>query len=415
MSALENEKLFIVDIKNNKKITYGKLLYDINSREKINGVVCSKETYEIFLEILCNMLFLNRVVILDLNMTGNKVERKGVEFPEITDMKGKVQYGSIDAVIEELLAKKRDIKIGLFSSGTEGVEKKVEHTLESLLRNIKIRKEYTNKVWGMAYNPTHFAGIQVFLQALLNKNKIVDFFKCKITKIEEIISDNGVTNISATPTFYRMLASCKFIYQGVETVTFGGEKFEKSISEIIKQMFPNAKIINIYASTEAGALFSSNGEIFYINDEIRGYIKIAKDGELLIHHKLIGYSKEMLFEGEWYNTGDMVMQMGEDKIIFLNRKRDIINVGGYQVDPYEIEIHLRKISGVKDVIVYGRSNRITGNVIAADIVAEDEKKEKLENIIINDLKDKLEEWKIPRIIKFVENINIGRTGKRVKT
>ena len=68
-------------------------------------------------------------------------------------------------------------KLIMFTSGTTGVPKSIEHSMESLTRNIKIDTKFLNNVWGFAYNPTHMAGIQVFFQAFFNKNTIVKIFE----------------------------------------------------------------------------------------------------------------------------------------------------------------------------------------------------------------------------------------------
>jgi hypothetical protein len=53
------------------------------------------------------------------------------------------------------------------------------------LRNIKINENQKNLVWGFAYNPTHMAGLQVFLQAIVNGNSLVNVFNNSRVEIFE--------------------------------------------------------------------------------------------------------------------------------------------------------------------------------------------------------------------------------------
>ena len=59
--------------------------------------------------------------------------------------------------------------------------------------------------------------------------------------------------------------------------------------------------------------------------------------------------------------------------------------------------------------VFGKTNRLIGNVVCCEIVREDLSLTELS--IRRFLADKLQEFKIPRVIKFVETLQTTRTGK----
>ena len=54
-------------------------------------------------------------------------------------------------------------RINLFTSGTTGRPTLVRHSLASLTRGVKISATHGDDRWAFAYNPTHVAGVQVFL------------------------------------------------------------------------------------------------------------------------------------------------------------------------------------------------------------------------------------------------------------
>jgi acyl-coenzyme A synthetase/AMP-(fatty) acid ligase len=172
-------------------------------------------------------------------------------------------------------------------------------------------------------------------------------------------------------------------------------------------MFPNAKIRNIYASTEAGSLFASDGEYFTIPDRYREKIKI-QNNEIIIHHLMLGESDNYSLIEDWYHSGDMVEIIETDpyvKFRFKSRKNQMINVGGYKVNPEEVEEALLKISNIKAVRVYGKASRVLGNILCADIISD-----KLSEKEIRQSLD-LQSFKIPRIINFKDKIDLTRSGK----
>ena len=93
----------------------------------------------------------------------------------------------------------------------------------------------------------------------------------------------------------------------------------------------------------------------------------------------------------------------------VSRKNEMINVGGYKVNPSEVEEIIRSCKGVQDVTVFSKTNRLIGNVVCCEIVREDLSLTELS--IRRFLADKLQEFKIPRVIKFVETLQTTRTGK----
>jgi acyl-CoA synthetase (AMP-forming)/AMP-acid ligase II len=164
----------------------------------------------------------------------------------------------------------------------------------------------------------------------------------------------------------------------------------------------------VYASTEVGTLFASQDDIFVVKDEVKNLIKIV-DNELLLHDSLLGQTADLSLTGQWYETGDLVEVVAENplSIKFISRQCEMINVGGYKVNPSEVEDAILSLESVSQVRVFGKKNSVLGNVICAEVVA----KSLDEKSIRDYLKTRLQEFKIPRIIKFVGDIKLTRTLK----
>lgn len=87
---------------------------------------------------------------------------------------------------------------------------------------------------------------------------------------------------------------------------------------------------------------------------------------------------------------------------------------GYKINPGEVESVIMQFDGVQQAFVYGKPNSVLGNILCAEIKIE-EGCSLSELDIRHWLADKLQEFKIPRKIKFVENIALTRTGKLKRT
>lgn len=349
------------------------------------------------------------LVLLDADLS--PAEIKGIDETEVNLLKS-LKIKKFTSIADLIFAlQQSSSKITIFTSGTTGQPKKVVHTVSTLTRSVRCGKQYQGQVWAYAYNPTHMAGLQVFFQGFENMSTLINVFNLPRNEVYRLIDKYSITHISATPTFYRLLLPFEHEYTTVQRVTLGGEKSEFHLYDNIRKIFPCAKINNVYASTEAGSLFAAKGEYFYIPEAIRDKIRIVDD-ELLIHSSLLGQSDSFKFDGGYYHSGDLIEWVDVDKGIFKfrSRKNELINVGGYKINPTEVEAILNSIEGIHQSLVYGKSNSVLGNIVCAEIQLEINS-----NITELDvrlfLREKLQDFKIPRRIKFVESFTLTRTGK----
>jgi len=405
--------IFIKDTDNEKLATWDYLIDDINNTSIYNPYCKSSDYYTVFKHIILSLLINEEIILLDsdfteselINLTGHSAY---AEFIKPVDKRIVSVITNKKELIEKLSNASENWKITLFTSGTTGIPKKVSHDFKSITRFVKVSERNEKSIWGFAYNPTHMAGIQVFFQALLNGNSIIRLFGLDNKDIYTEITNNGITHISATPTFYRLLLPCNKTFPSVVRITSGGEKFNEKTFKQLNQVFPNAKITNVYASTEAGTLFASQNDIFSVRAEYEHLIHI-ENNELLIHSSLMGSTETNI--DEWYNTGDVIEIFSQKplKFRFVNRKSEMINVGGYKVNPLEVEEAILALTGIKNVRVYSKSNSVLGNIICCEVVTN--RSQTTESYIRTFLQSKIQEFKIPRIIRFVDELSTTRTGK----
>lgn len=399
--------VFLID--NEKAYTYTDLLDSLNSASQYYPLFKSKDIYAYFVNLIQALAASKPLVLLDSDLNPSEIDGVDESQVNVAEVAEHAPYASMDDVVATLQQSTSEITI--FTSGTTGQPKKVVHTVQTLTRSVRLGERYRGQVWAYAYNPTYMAGLQVFFQAFENLNTLINVFNKQRSEVYELIAEYSVTHISATPTFYRLLIPFEKAYESVIRVTLGGEKSDQHLYDSIVKIFPSAKINNVYASTEAGSLFAAKGDCFQIPEKIRDKFTVVDD-ELLIHKSLLGRSDSFKFEGDYYHSGDLIEWVDKESGLFRfkSRKNELINVGGYKVNPGEVEDVISAIDGVKQVLVYGKANSVLGNVLCADIqlVAGSE----LTNVDIKKaLASQLQDFKIPRRIKFVEQFELTRTGK----
>ena len=399
--------MFLID--NDKSYSYDDLLQSLNISSEYCPLYKTSDIYSYFVNLIKALAANKPLVLLDSDLNPAEIDGVDEHLVNVKEEIAKKSYKSMGEIVEDIQNSTSEITI--FTSGTTGQPKKVLHTVATLTRSVRTGERYVGQIWAYAYNPTHMAGLQVFFQAFENLNTLVNVFNKQRSEVYELINKHNITHISATPTFYRLLLPFEQEYKTVVRVTLGGEKSDSHLYENIKKIFPEAKINNVYASTEAGSLFAAKGDCFQIPEKIRDKFEVVDD-ELLIHKSLLGKSDSFKFEGDYYHSGDLIEWVDKESGLFRfkSRKNELINVGGYKVNPGEVENILLSIEGVKQVLVYGKANSILGNVLCADIQLED-------GVALTDveikkaLRSQLQDFKIPRRIKFVEQMSLTRTGK----
>jgi acyl-CoA synthetase (AMP-forming)/AMP-acid ligase II len=126
------------------------------------------------------------------------------------------------------------------------------------------------------------------------------------------------------------------------------------------------------------------------------------------------YSSHTQISSDWFKTGDLV-NMVDDRVYFIGRRSDMINVGGNKVYPIEIERVIRSVPGVSDVLVYGRSSSIVGELVVCEVVPDrSQPGEPLKDAITERCLAQLAAHQRPRLIEIVDQIALSETGKRLR-
>jgi long-chain acyl-CoA synthetase len=179
-------------------------------------------------------------------------------------------------------------------------------------------------------------------------------------------------------------------------------------------------ISNPVLSPKPGAIgvpVMDNDIRFVSLDDENQDVKPGQPGEILIKGPtvMLGYwnnpeeTDNQLKDG-WLRTGD-VGQMDEDGYIRLvDRKKDLIIAGGFNIYPREVDEVLYRHPKVAEAVTVGIPDAYRGETVKVFIVLK-KGQEATAQEIINFCKDKLAPYKVPKFVEFRESIPKSAVGK----
>jgi acyl-coenzyme A synthetase/AMP-(fatty) acid ligase len=212
----------------------------------------------------------------------------------------------------------------------------------------------------------------------------------------------------------------KYDLSSLELITYGTEPMPTSTLKAVNEIFKSAKIKQTYGLTELGILATKS------RDSTSNWMKIGGKGiewkvidnilRIRARSAMLGYlNAPSPFDHDgWYNTGDVV-EMKDGYMRILGRKEEIINVGGEKVYPAEVESVILEMPNIKEVVVSGKKNPITGQIVTATIkTIKPENIGQLKKRIIGYCKKRMEKYKVPSLIAISENSLMGDRFKKIR-
>jgi long-chain acyl-CoA synthetase len=123
-------------------------------------------------------------------------------------------------------------------------------------------------------------------------------------------------------------------------------------------------------------------------------------------------TEEALRRG-WLHTGDLARQDEDGYIYIVDRKKDLIIRGGYNVYPREVEEVLYTHRAVSEAAVLGVPHPDLGEEVAALVVLRPGTNATPDEIRAF-VKERLAPYKVPRLVKPVQELPKSATGKILK-
>jgi long-chain acyl-CoA synthetase len=112
----------------------------------------------------------------------------------------------------------------------------------------------------------------------------------------------------------------------------------------------------------------------------------------------------------WLYTGDIVVQDEDDYFAIVDRKKDMIIAGGYNVYPREIDEVLYQHPKIADAVAVGVSDEYRGETVKAFVVPKAGETLTQEDVI-GFCRQKLAAYKAPKIVEFRKDLPKSAVGK----
>jgi long-chain acyl-CoA synthetase len=339
-----------------------------------------------------------------------------------------------------------DTAVILYTSGTTGKPKGAELTHFNLFMNCDL----AGRIFGVHEDDAVLGVLPLFhsygQSSVMNcclryGGKLVLVPRFEVAAVCQAIQDEKVTVMAGVPTMYFALLHDpqvgKYDLSSIRIGNSGGASMPGEVLTAFEQKF-GFTILEGYGLSETSPTASFNrspeerkflsigkpmwGVEMKIFDEQDKPLPPGKDhvGEIVIrgHNVMKGYYKQPeatadAFKGGWFHTGDMGYVDDEGFFYIVDRKKELIIRGGFNVYPREIEEVLYAHSAVQEVAVIGVPDERMGEEVAA-VVSVKPGQQVSEADLIAYCKERVAAYKYPRSIRFMDNLPKGPTGKILK-
>jgi long-chain acyl-CoA synthetase len=258
-------------------------------------------------------------------------------------------------------------------------------------------------------------------------------------KALEIIQRDKVTIFEGVPTMFSAMLHVEdrdsYDVSGLKLCASGGSAMPVEVLKGFEEAF-GCKVLEGYGLSETSPVASFNhpdrerkpgsigtpieGVEMRVVDDEGNDVAQGEVGEIVIrgHNVMKGYwqrddaTAESIKDG-WFHTGDMAQVDSDGYFFIVDRKKDMIIRGGYNVYPREIEEVLYEHPAVREAAVVGVPHDSLGEEVGAAIALKDGA-EASEDEIRAFAKERIAAYKYPRQVWFVDELPKGPTGKVLK-
>ena len=338
---------------------------------------------------------------------------------------------------------KNDLAGLLFTGGTTGASKGVMLSHNNLEWTARVAAEASglepDNVGLLSLPLSHSFGMHVSIIGALVKGKGVLLRWFDPTQMLDMIEEHKVQRMAVVPTMLQLLLMMPLEERdlsSLEYITSGAAGLPGEVQRAFEERVPNCKLLQGYGLTETSPTVAVQSpssaddgtrKIGSVGKVVPGVeVRIAgEDGAALAPEEvgeitvkgpnvMLGYwrneeaTAEAIKDG-WFHTGDMGKLDADGNLFIVERKKDLVIRGGFNVYPADVEGVLLKHPGITEAAIVGRPSDRWGEepvafvVLASNDVSLDD--------IMEYCETELAKYKIPAEIRPVPMIPKTPVGK----
>ncbi|MDG6901739.1 MAG: long-chain fatty acid--CoA ligase [Nitrososphaerota archaeon] len=368
---------------------------------------------------------------------------RNVSRPKTVDFVSLLRQGPIEPPVA--IDPENDIALLQYTGGTTGVAKGAMLTHYNLYSNAiytAMALPVTGSDVALSVLPLyHIYGMTATMNAPLTAGaKIVLLPQFHVEQVMKTIEKLGVTSFCAVPAMYIAIISNpkakSHNLRSVRACISGGAALPLAVRKKFIEM-TGGNLVEGYGLSEAspvthcnpvhdglvkdgsiGLPFPETDAAVLDLDNPDVFLKPGEVGELAVRGPQVmkGYwnmegETRLVMHNGWLLTGD-IARMDEDGYFYIvDRKKDMINVGGLKVYPRDVEEVLFEHPAVREAAVVGMPDSFSGEVVRAYVVLKEPNGRVTEKELIDFCASKLSKFKVPKKVEFVPELPKTLIGK----
>ena len=354
------------------------------------------------------------------------------------------QLNTVEPAFEVVERDPSDTAVILYTSGTTGTPKGAELTHANLEHNAQVMTNLgsivPDDVLLGALPLFHAFGQTCALNAAIANGAALSMIpRFDPGKALEIIGRDRVTIFEGVPTMFTGMLHHpdkeRFDVSSLRLCVSGGSAMPVEVMRGFEETF-GCKVLEGYGLSETSPVASFNHpdrerkpgtigqpvmdvEMKVVDDE-GNEVAQGEVGEIVIRGKNVmkGYWRRddataEAIRDSWFHTGDVGRVDADGYFSIVDRKKELIIRGGYNVYPREIEEVLYEHPAVREAAVVGIPDERMGEEVGAAVVLKPGQ-ELSEGELRDYLKAQLAAYKYPRRVWFLDELPKGPTGKILK-
>jgi long-chain acyl-CoA synthetase len=358
---------------------------------------------------------------------------------EFTDV-----VGASPAVDEVVDRQDDDTAVILYTSGTTGQPKGAQLTHANLLRNVEVARR---DLLALGPDDVMFGGLPLFhvfgqtcgLNAAVAVGASLTLLpRFDAAKALEILVRDRVTIFEGVPTMFGALVNhpdrAGYELPALRVCVSGGAAMPVEVMAAFEEVF-GCIVLEGYGLSETSPAASFNlpgkrrpgsigtpvtGVEFRLVGESGSDVARGEVGEIAIrgHNVMKGYwdkpeeTAKAIRDG-WFFTGDLARQDEDGFYFIVDRKKDMIIRGGYNVYPREIEEVLYEHPAVAEAAVIGVPHPDLGEEVGAVVALKPGAAATVDELR-DFVKQRVAAYKYPRHLQIIAALPKGPTGKILK-